>query len=73
MQRDFVKWVSAKKTENSIEEFNAAIEKIKNEIDATDFSGLTPPPEAPGDVGAPIFDEMPDFSNVSIPSDDELF
>lgn len=64
---------AAKKSENSIEEFNAAIAKIKNEIDATDFSGLTPPPESPQDFGTPIFDEMPDFSNVSIPTDDELF
>ena len=65
---------SAKKSENSIEEFNAAIEKIKNEIDATDFDNLTPPPETTEDYGAPVFDEMPDFSNVSIPADDdELF
>ena len=63
---------AAKKTENSIEEYNAAIEKIKNEIDATDFENLTPPPES-ADYGAPVFDEMPDFSNVSIPTDDELF
>jgi replicative DNA helicase len=64
---------AAKKTENSIEEYNAAIEKIRNEMDATDFSSLTPPPEDAGDYGAPVFDEMPDFSNVSIPTDDELF
>ena len=64
---------AAKKSENSIEEYNAAIEKIKNEIDATDFENLTPPPETGTDYGVPIFDEMPDFSNVSIPTDDELF
>ena len=64
---------AAKKTENSIEEYNAAIEKIRNEMDATDFSSLTPPPEDAGDYGVPVFDEMPDFSNVSIPTDDELF
>ncbi len=64
---------AAKKSENSIEEFNAAIEKIRNEIDATDFENLTPPPESSADFGTPIFDEMPDFSNVSIGADDELF
>ena len=64
---------AAKKSENSIEDFNKAIEKIRNEINATDFENLTPPPETSADYGAPVFDEMPDFSNVSIPSDDELF
>ena len=46
------------------EDIKNTIENIKNEIDTSDsFAGLEPPPEMP---------EL-DFSNISIPSDDELF
>lgn len=52
---------------STAEDFNEAISKIVNEISADDLAGLAPPPEMP--------DNMPpmDFSDVSIPSDDELF
>ena len=55
-----------KQGENTSEDFKSRINEIKQEISATDYSSLTPPPE---------FEEMPpvDFSNVQIPSDDELF
>lgn len=55
-----------KQSENTSEDFKSRINEIKQEINATDYSSLTPPPE---------FEEMPpvDFSNVQIPSDDELF
>ena len=50
--------------ENSAEKFESVI----NEIIANDdsISGLTPPPEEPKE-------NIPDFSNVEISSDDELF
>ena len=63
----------AKKSANTAEEFQKTIENIRNEIDATDISGLEPPPEPEGDGLVSPFGDMPDFSNISIPSDDELF
>ena len=55
-----------KQSENTAEDFKSRINEIKQEISAADYSDLTPPPE---------FEEMPpvDFSNIQIPSDDELF
>ena len=52
---------------NTAEDFNAAISKIVNETSVDDISGLEPPPEMPNDM--PVMD----FSDVMIPSDDELF
>lgn len=56
----------SKKQGGSVEDYKNAVSEIINEINADDaLSGLEPPPE--DDV------PVPDFSNVSIPSDDELF
>ncbi len=63
----------AKKSANTAEEFQKTIENIRNEINAADISGLEPPPESEGDGLVSPFGDMPDFSNISIPSDDELF
>jgi hypothetical protein len=62
-----------KNTETTVEDFKRSIENIKNEIEASNFEGLEPPPEMPADIGESPFGPMPDFSNISIPSDDELF
>ena len=48
-------------------DFKSAISNIINEMSDGDISGLEPPPEFPAET------EVPDFSNISIPSDDELF
>ena len=61
------------KSANTAEEFQKTIENIRNEIDAADISGLEPPPEPEDDGLVSPFGDMPDFSNISIPSDDELF
>lgn len=52
---------------STAEDFQRAVASVANEIAATDYSNLVPPPE--------MESEMPpiDFSDVSIPSDDELF
>ncbi len=52
---------------STAEDFKKAIENVVNEIAAEDYSNYAPPPEMPT--------EMPpvDFSDISIPSDDELF
>ena len=52
---------------STAEDFQKAVASVANEIAATDYSNLVPPPE--------MESEMPpiDFSDVSIPSDDELF
>ena len=64
---------AAKKKEgNTAEEFMKNVENIRNEIAATSFEGLEPPPEGDG-LDASVFGDMPDFSNVSVPTDDELF
>ena len=61
----------AKKVVKSVDmnpaDFKNAITNIINEIPADDFAGLEPPPEMPADT------EVRDFSNIEIPSDDELF
>ena len=48
-------------------DFKSAITNIINEIPADDFAGLEPPPEFPAET------EVRDFSDIQIPSDDELF
>ena len=48
-------------------DFKSAINNIINEMSDDDLSGLTPPPEFPAET------EVQDFSNINIPSDDELF
>ncbi len=52
---------------STVEDIKNAVANIVNEIETTDYSNLVPPPE--------MESEMPpiDFSDVSIPSDDELF
>ena len=49
------------------EDFKSAISNIVNEISDGDISGLVPPPEMPAET------EVQDFSNVNIPTDDDLF
>lgn len=49
------------------EDFKSAINNIINEISDDGFSGLEPPLEFPEDT------QVQDFSNIQIPSDDELF
>ncbi len=56
---------NAKKAAKEAQDFSAKIEDIVSQIDADVANALTPPPE---DYGTPV-----DFSDVSIPSDDELF
>ena len=48
-------------------DFKSAISNIINEMSDDDLTGLTPPPEFPAET------EVQDFSNINIPSDDELF
>lgn len=48
------------------EDFKSAISSIVNEME-DDFSGLEPPPELPEETN------VRDFSDIQIPSDDELF
>lgn len=49
-------------------DFKSAISNIINEMsDAGDLTGLEPPPEFPAET------EVRDFSDIQIPSDDELF
>ncbi len=48
-------------------DFKSAISNIINEMSDGDISGLEPPPEFPEET------EVRDFSNIQIPSDDELF
>jgi hypothetical protein len=48
-------------------DFKSAISNIINEMSDDDLSGLTPPPEFPAET------EVQDFSNINIPTDDELF
>ena len=48
----------------SAEDIASALNNIVNEIDA-DGLGMVPPPEEENPV--------PDFSNISVPEDDELF
>ena len=55
----------AKKQGGDIKNYMSAVEDIVNENNIDELSGLEPPPE--DDI------PVPDFSNVSIPSDDELF
>lgn len=49
------------------EDFKSAITNIVNEISDGDISGLEPPPEMPNET------DVQDFSNINIPSDDELY
>ncbi len=65
----------AKKSgDNIAEDFKSRINEIVNEINSEDFSNLTPPPEMDETPPMDVFAEStPDFSNVQIPSDDELF
>ena len=65
---------AAKKSSgNTVEDIKAAFENIRNEIEASNIDGLEPPPEDMGGLETSVFGDMPDFSNVSVPSDDELF
>ena len=48
-------------------DFKSAISNIINEMSDDDLTGLEPPPEFPAET------EVQDFSNINIPSDDELF
>lgn len=48
-------------------DFKSAISNIINEMSDGDISGLEPPPEFPAET------EIRDFSDIQIPSDDELF
>ena len=48
-------------------DFKSAISNIINEMSDDDLSGLEPPPEFPAET------EVRDFSDIQIPSDDELF
>ena len=49
-------------------DFKSAINNIINEMsDVSDLTGLEPPPELPAET------EVRDFSDIQIPSDDELF
>ncbi len=57
-----------KRVESSEKDFKSAINNIMNEIDADVENALTPPPETEGYAAPPV-----DFSDVSLPSDDELF
>ncbi len=59
----------AKKTPSDPQDFKSAISEIINEIEADGDMALTPPPELPSDIAPPPID----YSDVSIPSDDELF
>jgi hypothetical protein len=47
--------------------FADAVGDIVNEINVDDISGLEPPPDMPSDLGAV------DFSDIQIPTDDEIF
>ena len=49
------------------DDFKSAINNIINEMSDDGFSGLEPPPEFPEET------QVRDFSNIQIPSDDELF
>lgn len=57
----------AKNADMNPDDFKSAIGNIVNEISEGDLSGLEPPPEMPEET------DVRDFSNVQIPSDDELF
>ena len=57
----------AKNADMNPDDFKSAIGNIVNEISEGDLSGLEPPPEMPEET------DVKDFSNVQIPSDDELF
>lgn len=48
-------------------DFKSAINNIINEMSDDDLAGLEPPPEFPAET------EVRDFSDVQIPTDDELF
>lgn len=58
----------ARKNNDNPKRFAEAVGNIVNEINVDEgLDGLEPPPEAPNDLG------MADFSDIQIPSDDELF
>ena len=48
-------------------DFKSAISNIINEMSDSDLAGLEPPPEFPEET------QIQDFSDIQIPSDDELF
>ena len=58
---------AVKKGDMNPNDFKSAINNIINEMSDDDLSGLTPPPEFPAET------EVQDFSNINIPTDDELF
>ena len=58
---------SVKSGDMNPSDFKSAISNIINEMSDGDISGLEPPPEFPAET------EIRDFSNIQIPSDDELF
>ena len=53
-----------KRKEKNANEISSALSDIINEMDADSIEGLTPPPEP---------ENTPDYSNVNVPEDDELF
>jgi len=59
----------AKRTPSDPQDFKSAISEIINEIESDGDMDLTPPPEMSIDMAPPPVD----YSDVSIPSDDELF
>ena len=58
---------SVKSGDMNPNDFKSAISNIINEMSDGDLAGLEPPPEFPAET------EIRDFSNIQIPSDDELF
>ena len=60
-------WIASTHPNGCQNDFKSAIGNIVNEISEGDLSGLEPPPEMPEET------DVKDFSNVQIPSDDELF
>ena len=55
----------SKKQKATTEDYKNAVSSIINEISADGIEDMTPPPEE--------MENLPDFSNIQIPSDDELF
>lgn len=58
---------SVKSGDMNPNDFKSAISNIINEMSDGDISGLEPPPEFPEET------EVRDFSDIQIPTDDELF
>ena len=68
LMNQYEKNESTRKNKNSvgdIDDYKQALNEAKNEYNVEELAGLEPPPE--------IENPIPDFSNVSIPVEDELF